>query len=119
MPPPEMPDAREATVEELLASGKVTGLSPLQQAAKPFVWVFVLGILVLLGIVVYVWISKLPPVPALGADDKAIATYRELTDIAKSSAEGLIEEIFTKALLPLLLLFAGVFVGRSLKKSDE
>jgi hypothetical protein len=64
-------------------------------------------------------VDKLPVVPQLGTNPGEISTYRDLTDIAKESAEGLLDDIFTKALLPLLLLFAGIFVGRKLKLPDD
>lgn len=93
-------------------------LTPLQQAARPFVWVFVAAVIFALLSVVAVWIAKLPAVPSVSAKPDEIATYRDLTDIAKESAEGLLDDIFTKALMPLLLLFAGIFIGKKLKTDD-
>lgn len=47
----------------------------MQQAARPFVWVFVVSILLILAFIVKVWVDKLPVVPSLGATLEEISTY--------------------------------------------
>ncbi len=91
----------------------------MQRAARPLVYVFVCATLLSLIAVVAVWVLKPPAVPPPGADERTIATYRELTGIAGDPAKDLLEEIFTKALLPLLLAFGGALIGRNLKKDGD
>lgn len=93
-------------------------LSPVQKAVRPLVYIFVFATLAALIAVVSVWVAKLPAVPGSNATPAQVATYRELTGIAEDSAKALLEELFTKALLPLLLAFGGVLLGTKLKNND-
>jgi hypothetical protein len=117
-----MPDEErvrlEADINTFTKDMRAAQLTPVQRAARPLVYVFVLGTLAALITVVAVWVAKLPAVPSSNASPAQIATYRELTGIAGDSAKDLLEEIFTKALLPLLLAFGGVFLGTKLKNND-
>lgn len=108
----------EAGITAFERDTRAAQLTPMQQAARPLVYIFVLGALAALIVVVGVWVAKLPAVPGPSATVEQIAAYRELTVIAADSAKDLLEEVFTKALLPLLLAFGGVYFGTKLRNSE-
>lgn len=121
MPDPNLPPGSlEEKIDLLLRDSSVRELTPLQAAFTRLTWVVVAAALVSVGFIAWVWYAKLPSVPPLNASSEEISHYRELTDIAGENITKLIETVIAKVLFPLLMLVAGIAVGRKVSlKGDE
>ena len=120
-----MPDANlppgslEEKVDLLLRDSRAKELTPLQAAFTKITWVVVAAALASIGFIAWVWYAKLPPVPPLNASPEEISHYRELTDIAGDNVTKLIETVVVKVIFPLLMLIAGIAVGRKVSLKDD
>lgn len=114
------PGSLEEKIDVLLRDSNSRELTPLQAAFTRLTWVVVVASLVSVGFIAWVWYVKLPPVPPLAASPDEISHYRELTDIAGDTVTKLVETVVVKVLFPILMLIAGIAVGRKVStKSDE
>ena len=119
-PPGSLEPSLEEKIDLLLRDSNARELSPLQAAFTKLTWVVVAAALFSVGFIAWVWYAKLPPVPPLTAAPDEISHYRELTDIAGDTVTKLVETIVAKVLFPLLMLVAGIAVGRKVSaKGDE
>ena len=109
----------EKTIERLLSDSRAQELTPLQAAFTKITWVIVTAALLSVGFIAWAWYAKLPPVPALNASPEEISHYRELADIADDNVTKLIETIVAKVLFPLLMLVAGIAVGRKVSLKGD
>lgn len=124
MPDTNPPGSHEPGLEEkidlLLRDSSAYKLSPIQAAFTKLTWVVVAAALLSVGFVAWVWYAKLPPVPPLTASPDEISHYRELTDIAGDTVTKLVETVVAKVLFPILMLVAGIAVGRKVSmKGDD
>lgn len=110
--PTPPPGGLEEKIDLLLRDSSSRELTPLQTAFTRLTWLVVAAALVAVGFVAWVWYAKLPPVPPLNASPEEISRYRELTDIVGDTVTKLVETLVAKALFPLLMLVAGIAVGR-------
>jgi len=118
--PTSPPGSLEEKVDLLLRDISAKELTPLQAAFTKITWVVVASAPISVGFIAWVWYAKLPPVPPLNATPEEISHYRGLTDIAGDNVTKLIETVGAKVLFPLLMLVAGVAVGRKVSlKSDD
>lgn len=119
-PPGGLEPSLEEKIDLLLRDSNARELSPLQAAFTKLTWVVVAAALASVGFIAWVWYAKLPPVPPLTASPDEISHYRELTDIAGDTVTKLVETVVAKVLFPLLMLVAGIAVGRKVSvKGDE
>lgn len=110
----------EEKIALLLRDSRARELTPLQAAFTRLTWVVVAAALASVGFIAWVWYAKLPPVPPLSASPEEISHYRELTEIAGENVTQLLETIIAKVIFPLLMLVAGIAVGRKVGlKSDD
>ena len=117
--PIHSPGSLEEKIDVLLRDSRSRELTPLQAAFTKITWVVVAAVLISVGFVAWVWYAKLPPVPPLTASPDEISRYRELTDIAGNTVAQLVETVVDKVLFPVLMLEAGIVVGRKAgTKSD-
>jgi hypothetical protein len=120
MPDPNLPNTLEEKIDLLLRDSSAQELTPLQAAFTRLTWVVVIAALASVGFIAWVWYAKLPSVPPLNASSEEISHYRELTDIAGDNVTKLLETVVAKVIFPLLMLVAGVAVGRKVGlKSDD
>ncbi len=117
--PTPSPGSLEEKVDFLLRDSSVKELTPLQAAFTRLTWVVVAAALASIGFIAWVWYAKLPPVPPLNASPEEISHYRELTEIAGDNVTKLIETVVAKVLFPLLMLVAGIAVGRKVVLKDD
>ena len=113
------PGSLEEKIDRLLQDSRARELTPLQTAFAKITWVVVMAALLSVGFIVWAWYAKLPPVPPLNASPEEISHYRELTDIAGDNVVKLIETVVAKVLFPLLMLVAGIVVGRRVSLKDD
>jgi hypothetical protein len=114
------PGSLEEKIDSLLRDSSSRELTPLQTAFTRLTWVVVAATLISVGFIAWVWYVKLPPVPPLTASPDEISRYRELTDIAGDTVTKLVETVVAKVFFPILMLVAGIAVGRKVSmKSDE
>jgi hypothetical protein len=116
MPDTNPPGSHEPSLEEkidlLLRDSSAYKLSPIQAAFTKLTWVVVAAALLSVGFVAWVW--------PLTASPDEISHYRELTDIAGDTVTKLIETVVAKVLFPVLMLVAGIAVGRKVSvKGDD
>jgi len=118
--PTPPPGSLEEKIDLLLRDSSAKELTPLQAAFTKLTWVVVVAALASVGFIAWVWYAKLPSVPPLNASPEEISHYRELTDIAGDNVTKLVETVVAKVLFPLLMLVAGIAVGRKVSlKSDD
>ncbi len=118
--PTPPPGGLEEKIDLLLRDSNSRELTPLQAAFTRLTWVVVAAALASVGFIAWVWYAKLPPVPPLNASPEEVSRYRELTDIAGDTVTKLVETLVAKVFFPLLMLVAGIAVGRKVGvKGDD